>query len=150
MYFFCDTCDDEKAKAKVSIDLTKLSVSFDKNHTNKIPLFDDVGVIMKYPSIEILKKLENPKEMSSEADLVFDIVVDSIDSIYDSSEVYHAKEQTKEELMNFINNLTTDQFNKIEQFFETMPKLYYDVHYTCPVCKKEHHKVLEGLNSFFY
>lgn len=150
MFFFCDTCVDEKAKAKVSIDLTNLKVSFDKNHTNKIALFEDVGVIMKYPSIEILKLLEHSDGATNETDAVFNIIVDSIESIYDSNEMYHAKEQTKEELTKFINHLTTEQFAKIEQFFETMPKLYYDVDYTCPVCNKQHHKVLEGLNSFFY
>lgn len=150
MFFFCDTCEDENAKAKITIDLTKLKVEFNSTHTNKIALFDDVGVVMKYPSIEILKTLDQLNGSTPEPELVFNVIVDLIESIYDDQEIYHAKEQTREEMLQFVNNLTTEQFSKIEHFFETMPKLQYAVDYVCPVCKKPHHKVLEGLNSFFY
>lgn len=150
MFFFCDTCDDDNAKVRMSIDLTKLQVNFDPNHTNKIALFDDVGIIMKYPSIEVLKKLQHLDGITSETDFVFDVILDSIESIYDNQQIYYAKDQTKKELSDFLNNLTAEQFNKIETFYETMPKLQYDVNYSCPVCGKQHNKVLEGLNSFFY
>jgi hypothetical protein len=149
LFFFCDTCDDEKAKVKMSIDITKLKVETFPNHNVKIPLFGDVGVSMKYPSINVIKNLEKMGDVSSEVDLVFDIITECIDYIYDTSEIYYAKEQTKEELSEFVNNLTSEQFEKIENFFETMPKLQQKVTYRCPVCSKEHNKTLEGLNNFF-
>lgn len=148
LLFSCDDCTDEKARVKISIDLTKLKVETDPLHQTKLDLFDDVGIVMKYPSINVLNVLEK-YGVDAEIDLVFDIVCQCIDYIYDSKEVYRADEQTKEELTTFVNNLTTDQFNKIESFFETMPKLRQKVNYTCPMCSKEHNKVLEGLNSFF-
>jgi len=143
----CDTCEDEKAVAKVEIDLTKIQVEKDQAHTNNIELFDDVGVLMKYPTIDVIKKLENLD--SANLDAVFSIVIECIDAIYDSSQVYHAKEQSKEELLQFLNNLSSEQFAKVQKFFETMPKLRHGIDYKCPVCNKEHHKVLEGLQSFF-
>jgi hypothetical protein len=149
LFFYCDDCDTEKAKSKVSIDITKLQVQFFPEHESKISLFDDVGVMMKYPNINVVKKIEKMGSVSSEVDLVFDIITECIDYIYDTSEVYHAKDQSKEELSEFINNLTSEQFQKIEMFFETMPKLQQKVSYTCPVCTKEHNKTLEGLNNFF-
>lgn len=149
LFFFCDTCDDEKAKVKIGIDITKLKVETFPNHHVKIPLFGDVGVAMKYPNINVIKKIEKIGDVSSEVDLVFDIITECIDYIYDTSEVYYAKEQTKEELSDFVNNLTSEQFEKIENFFETMPKLQQKVSYRCPVCSKEHNKTLEGLNNFF-
>jgi hypothetical protein len=150
LFFYCDTCDDdEKAKVKISIDITKLKVESFPGHTVKIPLFGDVGVSMKYPNINVVKSIEKLGETSTEVDLVFDIITECIDYIYDTSEVYYAKEQTKEELSEFINNLTSEQFEKIENFFETMPKLQQKVSYRCPVCSKEHNKTLEGLNNFF-
>ena len=148
LLFGCDDCpDDPKAKAKVTIDLTTLEVVKFPNHTSKIPLFNDVGVIMKYPTMDLIKSIENIDESDFEQ-LVL-VVANSIDSIYTGSEVFHAKEQTKEELVTFVENLTTEQFAKIQEFFETMPKLRHEVNYTCPVCNKAHHKVLEGINSFF-
>lgn len=143
----CDTCEDEKAVAKVEVDLTKIEVKKDAEHTNKIQLFDDVGVLMKYPTIDVLKKLENLD--NTNVDEVFNVIIECIDSIYDTNQVYHAKEQSKDELLQFLNNLSSEQFQKVQKFFETMPKLTQAVDYKCPVCGKEHHKVLEGLNSFF-
>lgn len=147
LYLKCDTCEDEKAVAKVDIDLTTLQVDKSADHSTRINLFDDVGVVMKYPTIDVIKKLENIE--NADLDQVFNIVVECIDSIYTTNELFHAKEQTKAELLEFLNNLSSDQFKKIQSFFETMPKLKKDIKYTCPVCNKEHEKTLEGLNSFF-
>jgi ribosomal protein L44E len=143
----CDTCEDEKAFARVNIDLTKLQVEKEDGHNAKINLFNDVGVIMKYPSFDTIKKFEGLD--NNNVDQMFEIVIDCIDAIYTTEEVYHSKEQTKQDLLDFLNNLTSDQFVKIQQFFETMPKLRKHIDYSCPVCGKEHHKVLEGIASFF-
>jgi len=143
----CDTCEDEKAVAKVEVDLTKIEVKKDTEHTNKIQLFDDVGILMKYPTIDVLKKLENLD--NTNVDEVFSVIIECVDSIYDTNQVYHAKEQSRDELLQFLNNLSSEQFQRVQKFFETMPKLTQAVDYKCPVCNKEHHKVLEGLNSFF-
>ena len=147
LYLKCDTCEDEKAVAKVSIDITGITVVKSPEHKNNIPLFDDVGIIMKYPTIEVIKRMESLN--NSDMEDVFEVIVDCIDSVYDSDQVYQAKEQSKQELMDFLNNLTSDQFAEVQKFFETMPKLTEKVSYNCPVCGKEHNKVLEGLSSFF-
>jgi hypothetical protein len=49
----------------------------------------------------------------------------------------------------FINNLSSEQFNKIKDFFETMPKMTKEIQWTCPNCGREHKRTLEGLQSFF-
>jgi hypothetical protein len=147
LLFLCDVCDVEEAKVKITIDLTKLEVEQDPDHTKKIPLFDDVGVVMKYPSLDNAKKLSTIREDDVEA--IFKQTIESIDYIYDSKEIYYAKEQSAEELETFVNNLTDDQFQGIKRFFETMPSLSHRVEYSCPVCRLHHKKKLEGINSFF-
>ena len=143
----CDTCTDEKAIATVYIDLTSVKVEKNPEHTNKISLYNDVGIVLKYPSIDLIRKLELTN--MSDIDQTFDIVTECIDYIYTQEEVFHAKEQSKTELLDFLNNLTTDQFSKIQKFFETMPKLKKEIEYKCPICGKLHNKTLEGLTSFF-
>jgi rubrerythrin len=138
---------NEKARVKLSIDLTTIKVEKDPSHTNKIELFGDVGVMMKYPTIEIMKKLENLE--TDNLDMIFDVIAGSIDFIYQGDEIFYGKEQKHEELIQFLNNLTSDQFLKVQKFFETMPRIKKEVEYTCPVCGKHHQKVLEGLQSFF-
>jgi len=150
LIFPCDEdhgADNEKARVKISIDLTTLIVEKDPEHNARIDLFNDVGVVMKYPTVEIMKKLENLE--TDNLDHIFDVIAGSIDYIYQGEEIFYAKEQSHDELVQFLNNLTSDQFLKVQKFFETMPRIKKEVDYVCPVCGKHHHKVLEGLQSFF-
>lgn len=146
LVFKCDTCEDEKAKVQINIDLTKLEIEKNPKHKKTISLFDDVGIVMKYPSFSSLSSLQNE---TSDVDNYFKVIVDCIDYIYQGEVLFPTKEQSKEQLTEFINNLTRDQFLKVQEFFETQPKLKQEISYKCPVCSKEHTKTIEGLQSFF-
>lgn len=147
LIFPCDVCEDEKARVQISFDITKLQVEKTPEHQANISLFGDVGVVMKYPTMQVLKKLQN-LDVNNLDDL-FKIVAECIDYIYQGNELFYGKEQSQEELLDFINNLTSEQFAKVQKFFETMPRLKQEVNYNCPVCNRAHHKILEGLQSFF-
>ncbi len=143
----CDTCTDPLASVKYSIDLTKLSVDMPNDHDKKIPLFDDVGVIMKYPSFSMIKKMEGID--TNNIDGLFEVICLCIEAVYNSEEMFYAQDQTTKELQDFVNNLTQSQFKKLQRFFDTMPKLEQRVQFMCPVCHKEHDKMIRGLDSFF-
>lgn len=148
LLFGCDNCgDDPKAKVKITIDLSTLKVDKPEGHQKNIQLFDDVGVIMKYPTIDVFKDFQDLS--TDDVESIFKIVCKSIECIYTGEEVYYAKEQKPEDMEEFVNNLTQDQFAKLQQFFETMPKLRHGVKYKCPVCGTEHEKSVEGLDAFF-
>lgn len=150
LIFSCDEdhgADNEKAKVRISFDISKLEVDINPEHKSNIPLFNDVGVVMSYPNIRTMKELQNIE--SNNLEQIFNVVATCVDYIYEGDKIYHAKEQTKEEILEFLNNLTSDQFKNVQKFFETMPRLRKGVDYKCPVCGKAHHKVLEGLQSFF-
>lgn len=147
LVFSCLECGDPKAKMNVNIDLTTLEVKFHEEHTNVINLFDNVGIKMKYPGLSLINKMKD--NSTEDVSLIFDVIIECIDSIFDEENVYPAHEQTKEELEEFINNLTQDQFVKIQKFFETMPKLEKEIEFDCPVCKHHHKHLIQGLDSFF-
>jgi len=150
LVFQCDEDhgeQNEKAKVKVTIDLTTIEIKKNPEHTNQVSLFGDVGVVMKYPNIDVIRKLESLD--SDDLDVIFEVVAASIDYIYQGDELFHSKEQRPDDIMHFLNNLTTEQFSKLQQFFVTMPRLYKEVEYNCPVCGKHHKKLLEGMQSFF-
>ena len=150
LVFPCDEDHGEqnaKARSTVTIDLNSLVVIKEEGHTNKIDLFDNVGVVMKYPTVDVLKKLEGIQ--TDDLDKIFDVVALSIDYIYDGDQLYYAKEQSHAELLQFVNNLNSQQFLKVQNFFVTMPKIKKEIQYDCPVCGKHHVKLLEGLQSFF-
>jgi Ni,Fe-hydrogenase III small subunit len=138
---------NEKAKVPYTININEIQVIKNPEHTNKITLYGDVGVVMRYPTVQDLKKLQNLDD--NDLDKIFDVVAVAIDYIYDGDQIYYAKDQKHEELLQFLGNLSSQQFIQIQKFFETMPKLTKQVEYDCPVCGKHHSKTLEGIQSFF-
>jgi hypothetical protein len=146
LVFTCGHCDQEKNTMKVSIDLTKIPIIRDQDHTNKIHLFDDCGVIMHYPNLETFRKADGKTD---DINAVMEVVIDCIESIYTEDEVFYAREQTREELTDFVMNLTKQQFDKIENFFVSVPKYRQHVEFDCPACGAHNETNLEGPASFF-
>jgi len=119
-----DTEDDKIYDFELNLD--DIEVIFDKDHVNKIQITDEVGVILKYPTLKVGEKVA---KADNEGDMLNNILISCIDVIYDKEKVYPAKDSTEQELIEFIENLDTKTFKKIEQFFTTMPKLYHEIKY---------------------
>lgn len=136
--------EDDK-RYEVEVDLDKIEIKEDPAHTNKIDLGNGLGLIMSYPSAELSSTIKN---MEEEMDIFFEVLKSCIDSVYDEERVYPAKEQSREELDEFVQTLSVQAFQKIQEFFNTMPKLYYEVKY---VNSLGNEKVipLTNLNDFF-
>lgn len=130
-------------KIPVRIDLTKIEVDFPEQHKKVIPLYDDVGVAMKYPTLDMLETMEKADS--------FEIAMLCTDYIYDAEQMYPAKEQTKEELKEFFETLEQSQFSKVEEFFQTMPVYQHILEYTCmnPECRHVHKRLIKGISNFF-
>jgi len=140
--------DDKETYAEIELDLTKVQVQVDEEHTNKIILSDDAGMIMTYPTIDSFKETGitdiTPANM-------LDVIGNCILQIYEEKgeKVYDPKDQTKKELTEFLESFTTQQFQDVQKFFDTMPKLKHEVEVTNPKTKKKNKIVLQGLNDFF-
>jgi hypothetical protein len=147
LIFACDTCDDPKATVQLTINLNDMKVDVPEGHTRNIKLFDNVGVIMKYPNLDTLYKIDQSD--LDDIDQAFDIMVDCVDQIYRGDELFEVKDVPREEVVEFLENLTAEQYLTIRNFFSTMPVLRHPVKYKCPVCDKDHNKYLKGLTSFF-
>jgi hypothetical protein len=145
--YSCLQCNDPKAKVTLNIDLSTINVEFNKDHKETIELFGDVGVKMRYPGLDLLSKVDEI-DMNSPDDAL-KVISQCIEYIYDGDKIYDAKDQTAEELNEFLENLTDAQFKKIKLFFETMPKLKKNVQFDCPVCKFHHNYNIQGINNFF-
>jgi hypothetical protein len=90
---------------------------------------------------------QNDKQ--NQFDVIQGVVVESIDYIFDNENTYPASESTKAELIEFINGLSQEQFAKITEFFNTMPKLRKVISWTCSHCGCDDKVELEGMTSFF-
>ena len=140
--------DDKKTYASVELDLTKVEVQVGDDHTNKIELTDDMGMIMTYPTIDSF--LESGIETVN-ANNMLDIIGNCVLQIYEQKgeKVYQAKDQTKKELTEFIESMNSGQFKKLQSFFDTMPKLTHTIQVKNPKTKKTSDVKLTGLNDFF-
>ena len=141
--------DDGETYADVEIDLNDVNVQVDDSHTNKIELTDETGVIMQYPTIDSFTEEGitdiNPSNM-------IDVIASCIAQIYDKKgeDVYDAKDSTKKELVEFIEQMNTKQFADVQKFYDTMPTLKHTITVKNPKTKKESEVTLTGLNDFFY
>ena len=134
-----------KALAEIKVDIKEIKVEKTKNHSSRIKLTKDVIVDLKYPKIDALAGLDS----ANQVDMVFGVVLDCIDKIYEGEETHNVTDYTKKELMEFLDSLNTEQFQQIQTFFDTMPKLRYHANWSCPKSGVEDVKVIEALNSFF-
>ena len=140
--------DDKKTYASVELDLTKVEVQVGDDHSNKIELTDDMGIIMTYPTIDSF--LESGIETVNASNML-DVVGSCVLQIYEQKgeKVYQAKDQTKKELTEFIESMNSGQFRKLQSFFDTMPKLKHTIKVKNPKTKKTSDVTLSGLNDFF-
>jgi hypothetical protein len=142
-----ETKEEKKCNHVVEIDLNILEIEPEKQegHTNKIEITEKMGVIMKYPNFETLKKFE----IENEADSIIKITVNCIDYVYDSDSIYYAKDSTEEELIEFVESMQAKDLEKIKTFFDTMPKIKKDIDFKCNKCGHEEKIELEGIQNFF-
>ena len=128
----------------VKLDLNTVKTEKDPNHTNKIFLTDTLLVTMKYPTVDILSSVQKNIEDDS-ITAMYDSLFDFVDTISEGEEIFTFD---KEGLTVFIDSLTSDQFAKIRNFFDTLPKLQAELDITCKKCKHHDTIKLEGLQSF--
>jgi len=145
------TCpDDGETQVQTEIDIDSIKVQKNKNHNNIIKLDDTLSMKMKYPSID--QFIENNFEVQSEAsgvDQSLEMISSCIEMVYNEDECWSAVDCTKQEMIDFVDQMNTKQFKEIEGFFTTMPKLSHTIKVKNPNTKKNNDIVLEGLASFF-
>ena len=146
------TCEDDgETQVPLTIQMSDIKLDIPGEHSDTIDLGDDLHLKMKYPSFS--QFAENnffPSKVKDDLlDKAFGNVVDCIDQIYNSDEAWSGSDCTKKELMDFIEQLSSSQFQKIEEFFTSMPKLVYKTTVTNPNTKKDNKIVIEGLSNFF-
>ncbi len=127
---------------EVEINLEEVKVEKNKEHTSKIMLDDSVGIKMSYPDLETIKS-----DMGVSAGM--EIIKKCIEMIFTEKETHEKGSFSEKELDDFLDSLNTEQFLKIQSFYETMPQLKHTVKYKCTTCGEDKETTIQGLNSFF-
>jgi len=78
-----------------------------------------------------------------------ELLTNCVDYVYDTDNIYKAKDTPKEELVEFIDSMQQKDLEKIQNFFETAPKIKHTIEFKCKKCEYEEKIPVEGLQSFF-
>jgi len=141
--------DDGETYADIEVDLSKIEVFVDDDHTPNIVSDEDrkLGVTMKYPTLKDIDGETLTGEVNIEK--TYKMIENSIESIYEGEEVHLAKDIERKELTEFLENLTAEQMKKLTTFYNSMPRLEHKVQVTNPKTKVESEVTIKGLASFF-
>lgn len=140
-------CPETGEEIEITINLSDITVKETKGHTNKIKVTEDLNVYMRYPSLALLKERNTGIDYTSPSSF-YDLIADCIEKIETKEETIDTKGYSKEELTNFVDNMTKDQFEKLLDFFVTSPRVEHVQKYTTSD-GVEREVVLSGLSDFF-
>lgn len=145
----CNNIVDDKECGNTmehNFNLLNIKVKIDEDVSPDIQLTENLSIRMKYPEFSIVKDSVN---IEDETQLTFNMIARSIEYIYDGEQFYYSRETPIEEMIEFVENLNQQQFEKIEKFFNNLPKLREKIEMTCSKCGFHHIMNVEGLESFF-
>ena len=146
------TCpDDGETKVPVTIYVDEIKVIKPKDHKIDIVLDDKMSLRMKYPSLNqfIESNFDTEDESETIVDKTFRVVADCMDTIFNGEDAWEAKDYSAQERLDFVQQLNSQQYKKVEKFFSTMTKLSHTIEVVNPNTKEKGSVVLEGLADFF-
>ncbi len=145
--------DDEETKVKIDVDLTKLQVEMVEEHSPRIQLTDDIGLLMQYPTLASVLAMGIEDEKSTETvntvNRMFGMMQDCMYQIWQGEETFDATDYSNKDKKDFLESLNHQQFEKIQTFFDTMPTVKHKEEVTNPKTKVTSEVTIEGMNSFF-
>lgn len=139
----CSSC---KEYNEIQINLEDIKIDIPAK-SNEIKLNDNYTLVMKYPSYTDIIKTKLKRGMITST--VYESVIMSLDKLKTPDEVLSFNEESEEEINNFLESLTTDQFQQLVMFVDNTPQLNHQVQFTCTECNTDNKKTLTGLQDFF-
>jgi hypothetical protein len=141
-----DNCEHEN---RVTVNLNDVEVEIDKEVSNIIELTDKVSIEMKYLSYFDIMNIPELRNSETDVDRIYNIIINSIEAVLAEDERVVMKEESKEAIEEFVNGMTSAQFEKLRKFVLNMPELKLDIKYKCGSCGHDNKTTVRGLASFF-
>lgn len=142
------TCpDDNETTVPVKVDIQKINVQVDENHTNILELSEDIKLIMKYPTMKDISKITNSNKGDTQQ--LFEIIKTCISEIHSGEEIFHSADISVKDLDEFLGDLQPQHLDTINTYFDTMPRLYHMIKVENPVTGVESEVELSGFDDFF-
>jgi len=136
---------EEKIPFPLDLDTAKVEFKNGDSYTNKIELTENIGMIMKYPTFSTMNKISKSVDFED----VVEVIAECIETIYQDEDIFNTSDHQISEVKDFIENLTQDQFAKINEFFEDMPETAAECKIRCRKCGFEKDMRVAGITDFF-
>lgn len=144
------TCSECNFLNGVDINLNDIKIDINAGASNKIKLTEEYTLELKYPTYsDVSNKAELMIEDNSMSDMLFTLVKTSLDKLLTNEDIIDFANESEEEIDNFLEGLTEDQFKQIVDFVQNVPALTHRVDFKCISCNKENSYKLQGINDFF-
>ena len=127
------------------VNIDSIKVKRFEGHETLVKLDEETAIQMKYPGLSFFSegvKIDSLAESSN-------TVARCVASLVIGEEVYAAADLTREEVVEWLDALTADQYAKLMEFFTTMPRLSHTIKLKNAKTNKNFEIVLEGLADFF-
>ena len=138
------TCpDDNETKVETQVDLDDVEIQVDEEHTNIIQVNDDIKLVMQYPILDDVRTLKDTSSLE-----MFKIINKCVKELHHGETIYNGPDMTEKDLNDFFESMNQEQFSKVNEFFDTMPRLRHFINVTNPKTKVESKVLMEGLENF--
>ena len=143
------TCNKCNHKNDVKINLDEVVLSDPGEVSNLIEITDEVSVEMSYPNFS--KTVSNDKVLSqdSEVESLIELIADCMVCINTEEEKVMLRDEPREKILEFIDSMTNDQFGKIREFVESVPKVQIPHEYVCGGCNEKRDVMIRNIADFF-
>lgn len=141
-------CSECETKNEVVVDLDDVSVDSEIPDM-MIPITDDVTVQMKFPTYDDFLGNTNLLDSTTVTEALLQLIITCMDSVLTEEERFSLRDETAEDVINFLESMTSEQFERISQFANNIPNVTKTISFSCESCGHENEKTLKGLDDFF-
>jgi len=137
--------DDKTFSKQVEINIDKIGVITNKEHKEIVEIDEEMSVKLKYPGIDFFTEGVELTDVTS----ITSVIARCFSQLIVGEEVYNRDDLSEDEIIDWIEGLSSSQYNKLTEFFITMPKLSHKLTVKNTKTDKNFTITLEGLADFF-
>ena len=144
----CNNVVDDKPcgnEFMAEMDISNVEMVIYDGVEDDINLGPQAGVKMRYPNYSIMRKIEELPAIDKKTH----IIVSSIDYIYDKNGMHSYKDYTTDELKEFVEGLTEENYKKLENYVDKFPSVAAKIETTCNKCGFNHKVRYTDFFDFF-
>jgi hypothetical protein len=143
----CDHCQGE-TEYNVNVDEIKM---YGGTTSNVVKISDNIELELQYPQFSRLKKevTASGLDQADGAATAFAMIKACIKAVLTEEERIEMEHEDPKAVDEFVESMSSEQFQKISEFVEDVPKMKHTMNWKCEHCGTENTKELSGMQAFF-